>query len=83
MNSFCYLMNGNQDSSQRPRVDNMQTVKYKFSKDIFYQVLVLKLFKLVYKLLFIGLRENFILKIQIFRIWYMRIGKSEKKALLW
>ena len=46
----------------------MQTVKYKFSKDMFYQVLVLKLFKLVYKQLFIGLRENLILKIQIFRI---------------
>ena len=61
-------MNGKQDSSQRPRVDNMQTVKCKFSKDMFYQVLVLKLFKLVYKQLFIGLRENLILKIQIFRI---------------
>lgn len=68
MNSFRYLVNGNQDSSQHPRAGNRQTVKYKFSKDIFYQVLVLKLFKLVYKQLFIGLRENFILKIQIFRI---------------
>ena len=41
MNSFYYLMNGNQDSSQCTRVDSMQTVKYKgFLKIYFFKVLV-------------------------------------------